>query len=618
MRSPPGDGSLYHSRVAGFIPEDKLEQIRNASDVVDVIGGYFPLKRAGGNFTALCPFHREKSASFHVNPSRQTFHCFGCHKGGDVFTFVREYENLSFIEAVKRLADRASILLEFDASPEQQQARGVKEELRNIHEQITKRWQSALQNDAAGQIARDYLAQRGISQEAVELFRLGFAPDLWDDTVNWAKAQKHDFDHMQQAGLIINKEGTDRYYDRFRGRLIFPICDEQGRVIGFSGRILTGDERTAKYVNSPETPLFTKGKVIYGLDKSKRALLEAKSAIVCEGQIDLITCFMAGVKNVVAPQGTALTSDQARILKRYADEIVLCFDSDTAGQNAAIRSLDHLLPAGFAIRVATVPAPHDPDSYIKKLGADAFQTLIDDAEGFFDFYLNQLCKTHDLAADLGRSTVVKAMGEALRKTGNSVLIDRYAQQTALRVGVSPDAMRSEFKKAPKTRPQRQWEEESFDASEPQEPEIPRPSPKEFWLLKILLISEEAALQYAPYINLQWLTHPHVRQIVELALKAHKNETWRGPAPLLSALDDARAQSLASEALAEQRDIPDHKAQIGDILLTLRNQFIDRELASLTHILSQPDTPDEKQNEIIRLQQDWKKMKRDPLIPPTPE
>ena len=179
-------------------------------------------------------------------------------------------------------------------------------------------------------------------------------------------------------------------------------------------------------------------------------------------------------------------------------------------------------------------------------------------------------------------------------------------------------MRSEFKKAPKTRPQRQWEEESFDASEPQEPEIPRPSPKEFWLLKILLISEEAALQYAPYINLQWLTHPHVRQIVELALKAHKNETWRGPAPLLSALDDARAQSLASEALAEQRDIPDHKAQIGDILLTLRNQFIDRELASLTHILSQPDTPDEKQNEIIRLQQDWKKMKRDPLIPPTPE
>lgn len=601
--------------MAGFIPEDKLELIRNASDIVDVIGGYFPLKRAGGSFTALCPFHREKSASFHVNPSRQTFHCFGCHKGGDVFTFVREYENLTFVEAVKRLADRASIVLEFDASPEQQKARGVKDQLRQIHEQITKRWQSALKNDAAGQIARDYLAQRGISQDAVELFRLGYAPDLWDDTVNWAKAQKHDLEIVQQAGLVINKEGTDRFYDRFRGRLIFPICDEQGRVIGFSGRILAGDERSAKYVNSPETPLFTKGKVIFGLDKSKRALLEAKSAIVCEGQLDLITCFMSGVKNVVAPQGTALTSDQARILKRYADEIVLCFDSDTAGQNAAIRSLDHLLSAGFAIRVATVPAPHDPDSYIKELGAEAFQTLIDDAEGFFDFHLNLLCRTNDLASDLGRSEVVNSMGQALRKTGNSVLIDRYAQLTALRVGVSPDAMRAEFKKAPKARAQPQWEEDSFDSAEPQEPEIPRPAPKEFWLLKILLINEEVTLEFAPYINLQWLTHPHVRQIVELILKAHKEEGWRGPAPLLSELENPRAQSLASEALAERRDIPDPRAQVGDILFTLRNQFIDRELASLTHILNQPDTPDDKQDEIMRLQQDWKKMKRAPLIPP---
>ena len=344
--------------MAGLIPPQKLEEIRAASDIVDVIAGYLgPLKRAGANFVALCPFHREKSPSFNVNPSRQIFHCFGCHKGGDVFTFVKEYENLSFIEAVRRLAERARIVIEFEDNPHAKQQRGEKESLLHLHEEICKRWQTALANDAGGQIARDYLAKRGVSAEAVKLFRLGYAPEAWDDTVNWAKSKSFDLALVEKGGLIIRKEGSDRFYDRFRGRLMFPICDEQGRVIGFSGRVLSGDEKTAKYVNSPETPIFTKGRVIFGLDKSRRAVADADCAIICEGQLDLIACFMAGVKNVVAPQGTALTADHCRILKRYGDEVVLCFDSDNAGQNAAVRSLDILLASGLAIRVATVPAP---------------------------------------------------------------------------------------------------------------------------------------------------------------------------------------------------------------------------------------------------------------------
>jgi len=284
--------------MAGLIPPATLEQIRAASDIVDVIGAVLPLKRAGANFVALCPFHKEKSPSFNVNPQRQIFHCFGCHKGGDVFTFVREYENLSFIEAVKRLAERANILLEFENQPGQQQTRHLKETLLQMHEQIAQRWQAAMLNDAAGQSARDYLAKRGVSEEAVKLFRLGYAPDAWDDTVNWAKSKGYELPLVEQGGLILRKEESDRYYDRFRGRLMFPICDEQGRVIGFSGRVLSGDEKTAKYVNSPETPVFTKGKVFYGLDKSKRAILDAGFAIVCEGQLDLIACYMAGVKKV--------------------------------------------------------------------------------------------------------------------------------------------------------------------------------------------------------------------------------------------------------------------------------------------------------------------------------
>src|SRR6202142_3560957 len=395
--------------MAGTLSPATRERIRAASDIVDIIGSYLPLKKAGANFVALCPFHKEKSPSFNVNPHRQVFHCFGCHKGGDVFTFVKEYENIGFMDAVRRLAERAKIPIEFDQTPGEQQSRHLKDQLLEIHEQITQRWQNALLNEAGGHLARDYLAKRGVSADAVKLFRLGAAPDAWDDTVNWAKSKDYDLPLVEKAGLILRKEGSEHYYDRFRGRLIFPICDEQGRIIGFSGRILSGDEKTAKYVNSPETPIFTKSRVFFGLDKSKRALLDAGFVIVCEGQLDLIACFMGGVQNVVAPQGTAFTDQHARILKRYVNEVVLCFDSDNAGQNAIVRSLDHLLASGLAVRVAVVPAPHDPASFIKANGGEAFKKLVEGAEGFFDYYLNRLCATNEINSDKGRLAVLRLM-----------------------------------------------------------------------------------------------------------------------------------------------------------------------------------------------------------------
>src|SRR5215472_3111342 len=461
--------------MAGIFSTTTLEQIRAASDIVDVIGSYLPLKRAGANFVALCPFHKEKSPSFNVNPHRQIFHCFGCHKGGDVFAFVKEYESIDFVEAVKRLADRAKIPLEFDQGPGQQESRHLKDTLLQIHEQIAQRWHNCLLNEAAGQVARDYLQKRGVSDDAIKLFRIGAAPDTWDDTVNWAKSKSHDLALVEKSGLIIRKEETGNYYDRFRGRLMFPICDEQGRVVGFSGRVLAGDEKTAKYVNSPETPIFTKSKVFFGLDKSKRAILDAGFAIICEGQLDLIACFMGGVQNIVAPQGTAFTEQHARILKRYADEVVLCFDSDNAGQNAAVRALDHLLASGIAVRVAVVPAPHDPDSFIKANGGEAFRELIEGAEGFFDYYLKRLCATNDAATDKGRQAVLQGMAEAVYKTGNTVLIDKFAQKTALRLGVASDAVRAEFKKISRARP---GAVESAEETLEKTPEAERPSAQE--------------------------------------------------------------------------------------------------------------------------------------------
>ena len=600
--------------MAGFLSPATREQIRAASDIVDVIGSYVPLKKAGANFTALCPFHKEKSPSFNVNPHKQIFHCFGCHKGGDVFTFVKEYENIGFMDAVRRLADRAKIPLEFENTPGAQESRHLKDQLLDIHEQLTARWQNCLANEAAGQLARDYLAKRGVPAGAIKLFRIGAAPELWDDTVNWAKSKNFPLETVEQAGLIIKKEETGRYYDRFRGRLMFPICDEQGRVIGFSGRVLSGDEKTAKYVNSPETPIFTKSKIFFGLDKSKRAILDAGYAIICEGQLDLIACFTNGVQNIIAPQGTAFTEQHARMLKRYANEVVLCFDSDNAGQNAAVRALDHLLASGLAVRVAVVPSPHDPDSFIKANGGAAFAELIKNAEGFFDYYLNRLCATNEITSDKGRLAILRAMAEAVHKTGNSVLIDTYAQKTALRLGVATKSVRDEFNKISTPHPApRESEEDSFEADEPKA-EIPPPSPIELHLLKLLLLHDELVATAVLNLDANWILHPHVRQIVDLRLAAQEHETWHNLAEFLDSCESAEQRSLITEAVAEERKIPNPETQLADMTLKLRNQFLDQQIAALTHKISQPQIDDAPKLEFLQEQQRLKQQKRSPLAP----
>jgi DNA primase len=587
-----------------------LERIRAASDIVDVIGSYLPLKRAGANFTALCPFHKEKTPSFNVNPHRQIFHCFGCHKGGDVFTFVREYENIGFMDAVRRLAERAKIPIKADSSPGEQQARHVKDQFLEIHDKIAQRWQSCLQNEAAGQLARDYLKKRGVSDEAIKLFRIGAAPESWDDTVNWAKSKNYDLPLVEKTGLIILKEETGNYYDRFRGRLMFPICDEQGRVVAFSGRVLTGDEKTAKYVNSPETPIFTKSKVFFGLDKSKRAILDAGFAIICEGQLDLIACFMAGVQNIVAPQGTAFTDQHARILKRYVSETVLCFDSDEAGQNAAVRSLDHLLASGMAVRVAVVPAPHDPDSFIKAFGGEKFRELINGAKGFFDYYLERLCKQNDQTSDKGRLTILRSMAEAVHKTGSAVLIDTYAQKTALRLGVSPESVRAEFGKAGHATPVARETPEDEPEANPEAME--RPSQSEFWLLKLLLIHDDLVPWTAQHLDANWIAHPVVRRVLEQRLDVQKNGSWTNLGAFLDNCDSAEMRSLVTEAATEDRKMPSPEKQLADVVLKMRNQFFDRQIAAVTQKAGLPEISDAEKNELLQGREKLRTQKAAPL------
>lgn len=592
------------------------ERVRAANDIVDVIGAALPLKRNGANFVCLCPFHKEKSPSFNVNPGRQIFHCFGCHAGGDVFKFVQMYENISFPEAIERLAERARIPLEYEGhSGPSAETRSQKDALLKLHEAICLRWQQCLATEAAGQIARDYLEKRGVTAESIKVFRLGAAPEAWDDTVNWARSRGFDPALCEQAGLTLRKAETGHVYDRFRGRLIFPICDEQGRVIAFSGRVLQGDEKTAKYVNSPETPIFTKGRVLYALDKAKRAILDAGHAVVCEGQLDTIACHSAGVRNVVAPQGTALTPDHARILKRYVDEVILCFDGDKAGRDASIRSFDGLLGSGLAVRVASIPPPDDPDSFIKQHGAESFRGILSRAEGYFDFYLRHLMSTQDVSTDRGRMALVRAMGEGVQKTGNAVLIDTYAQRTAQRLGVDVAAVRTEFRKARRAAatPDPILAPDPDESASPT-PEAPaareRPPELELWLLKYLLMNSGLAQFAAAHLDPAWVTHDTVRQIIGLHFQSGADV-----AELLSQLQaDDFARSLVTEAASERRPLPNPEAAMADTILRLRNARLDEAIAAATRSLADPDLDDAERVRRLAELQGLRQAKRQKLTP----
>src|ERR1051325_4673036 len=424
----------------GTIPSENLEQIAAANDIVEVIGSYFPLKRAGTSFKALCPFHQERTPSFIVSPQRQTFHCFGCGAGGTVFRFVMDYEHLDFPSAVRKLAARAGIpVIEEGGSNRrddgQHEARRI---LLQLHAEAAEWFHQNLLQSKTGGSARDYLKNRGINQHTVHDWKIGFAPNRWDGLLHWAADRGYSRAQIVQSGLVKPREENrpdGEVYDRFRGRIMFPIHNDVGEVIGFSGRILNQEAEAAKYVNSPETPLFRKGRVLFGLHKTKRSLIEANCAIVCEGQLDLITIFEAGITNVVAPQGTAFTENQARILKRFVAEVVLCFDADSAGQKAAERSLDALLQNNLIVRVAEMPRGEDPDSMIRRGGKEEFEKRIAGAHDFFDAWIEQEATATDLDSLGEKIRLARKLADTVARVRDPLVRGQVARKVSSRIGV---------------------------------------------------------------------------------------------------------------------------------------------------------------------------------------
>src|SRR4026208_1145369 len=429
----------------GTIPSEMIEQIAAANDIVEVIGSYFPLKRAGANFKALCPFHQEKTPSFMISPSRQTFHCFGCGAGGSVFRFVMDYEHPDCPSAGRKLAARAGItVVEKRGAADEDRRYEARRTLLKLHADAAEWFHANLLKRDVGESARKYLKHRGITAEIAKQWQLGYAPDEWDAFGSWARGHGYSTRDLITSGIIKttqNEQTSDpnpgTSYDRFRDRIIFPICNREGEVIAFSGRLLKEQEGVAKYLNSPETPLFRKGNVLFGLHKSKRALIEANCAIVCEGQLDLISLFEAGITNVVAPQGTAFTGSQARVLKRFVNEVVLCFDSDAAGHKAAERSLDALLQNDLIVRVAEIPAGEDPDSLVRHDGREQFEGRVATARDFFDYWIEREIASIDLTSMGAKIQAARNLATTVSRLHDPLLRGEVVNKASARLGVAP-------------------------------------------------------------------------------------------------------------------------------------------------------------------------------------
>jgi DNA primase len=428
------------STVASIATET-IEQIAAANDIVDVIGSYFPLRRAGGNFKALCPFHQEKTPSFHVNPQRQTFHCFGCGVGGTVFRFVMDYEHIDFPAAVRKLGARVGITVVEERSPggDEDRQHEVRRSLLQLHAEAAEWFHDNLLKKEFAEPARDYLRKRGIDRTVARSWQIGYAPEGWDTFLKWALEHGYERRQILTSGLVKLRDedkALGDVYDRFRGRIMFPICNDVGEVIAFSGRILQKEAEAAKYINSPETPLFRKGNILFGLHKTKRSLIDADSAIVCEGQLDLITLFEAGITNVVAPQGTAFTESQARVLKRFVNEVVLCFDADAAGRKAAERSLDALLQNDLIVRVTEMPAGEDPDSLVRKDGREKFEARIGAARNFFDYWIERETAATDLNSLGKKMELVRSLAGTVSHVRDPLMRGEVVRKVTARLGVS--------------------------------------------------------------------------------------------------------------------------------------------------------------------------------------
>jgi DNA primase len=421
------------------IPDNIIDQVQEKTDIVETISRYIPLKKIGRNYKTTCPFHSEKTPSFIVSPDKQIYHCFGCGAGGNVFSFVMRYENLQFPEAVEMLADKAGVKLP-RMSGGRDDNNSFAAQLYKINADASVFFQSSLADNG---FAKDYLASRGVGKEAIERFKIGYAPNSWEALLNYFKAKGVAGPILEKAGLVISND-KGGHYDRFRNRVIFPILDLKERILGFGARVM--DSSLPKYVNSPETAIYSKGRNLYGLNFSKESIKKEGHALVVEGYLDFLVPYQAGIKNIIATLGTALTQEQIRLIKRFANTVVMVYDPDEAGEAASLRNLDLFIGEDVNVYIAELAAGYDPDSYIRKNGTDEFLKVVKASRNIFDYKFDKLKERFDIKRAHGKAGIASEMLPTISRITNAVMRSELIKKLAQRLSVDEESLKTEMRK----------------------------------------------------------------------------------------------------------------------------------------------------------------------------
>lgn len=427
----------------GFIPDEIIEAIRLRSDIVEVVSRYVLLKKKGKYFTGPCPFHHEQAPSFTVTPDKQIFHCFGCNAGGDVFRFLMLKENLTFYEAVEMLAQQAGVDLPSTESPAQQEKERQRAGLRQINSLAKDFFCQLLQHHDTASAARQYLTGRGLTPEVLERFQVGFALPGWNSLLEFMGKKGHLPQEVAEAGLVVKNE-AGRYYDRFRSRVIFPIWDAAGRVVGFGGRVL--DDSLPKYLNTPETPFFSKGRTLYGLHLARPAIREKGCVVVMEGYMDVVTAHLHGVTNAVASLGTAFTVEQGKLLMNYSRNVLIAYDADAAGVAATIRGLDLLQELGCQVRVVSIPDGKDPDDFLRRQGVQAWERLVNYAPSLIEYKLQQSADKGPVSTVADKLKVMREVFPNLAGLKGEVEMEEGLKAVARVLNLSWETVAGEFKR----------------------------------------------------------------------------------------------------------------------------------------------------------------------------
>jgi DNA primase len=547
-----------------------INDVLDRSNIVDVVTSYLPLKRVGRSYKACCPFHPEKTPSFIVSSEKQIFHCFGCGVGGNALTFVMQYEKLNFREALEALAQRSGVPLpEPDKSDFERSKDDLSKNLYSLYAKAAQFYHNNLMKSAEAKAARAYLQSRGIPKETAQKFKLGYAPQGWDTLIEHLKGQGVNLSLIEKSGLVVSKENGG-YYDRFRNRILFPIIDLKDRTVAFGARVL--DQSLPKYINSPETPIYTKGKHLFGLSVAKDAIREKDKVIVVEGYLDMIVPFEAGIKNIVASLGTALTFDQIRLIKRTTSQVVMLYDADLAGEHATLRALDLLIKEDMFVRIACLPKNNDPDSFVRKSGAEAFAKMIADAKPIFDYKLDLLLLKFDAGTTTGKDKIVREMLPTVKKFKNQVTIFEYTKKLAERLKLDEKALRDDLHQVEDSETREVTQEfESAALKNFKLTEIPI---TERMLVKLMLEEIHLVDQLRTLIEPSDFMEEKLRKIVQFIFDFFSQGKTCKPHEMMTYLGDEEAINLISElATLEIHDCPNKEKLISDCVRRLKRDKI---------------------------------------------